>query len=140
MEKTAEAVRKVRENGNTESIGSVPSEMTQVRADPALGRNTESLTQEWLSPSWPCCSVLNFKGALSREQGDTSNPPARQPWPQDITSPPVQQQLRQEGDGGCRQHQNDSQCWELDMCTQILCWKQSTFCTRITNPTLFLHT
>lgn len=78
MEKTAKAGRKVTGEWEYKSTRSLPSEMTHVQADPALGRNTD-WQQEWLSPSWPGCSLFNFKGALGREQGDTSNPAALAP-------------------------------------------------------------
>lgn len=143
MEKTAKAGRKVTGEWEYKSTRSLPSEMTHVQADPALGRNTD-WQQEWLSPSWPGCSLFNFKGALGREQGDTSKPSSAGPsscHPLVCSSSARRAQCAQ-----CSvQHPWDdlragSCTRQPHVCSCTLCCKRSTSCSRIHSPTLLLHT
>lgn len=122
----------------------MPSEMTQERADPALGRNTEADNSAWAPPGLavPC---LTSRGLWAGSKETLQTHQRWQPWPQDTTFPPVLQQQRSQNHAGSAVQRAGTtgtvlrNYCTLQPCMCALRCKQSTSGTGIHNPTLLLH-
>lgn len=148
MEKTVKAGRKVRGEWEYKKYTKYAIRDGTGTSWSCLGQEHRAWKQQCLSSSWPCCSVFNFKGALSREQGDTSNPPALSHGLRTWHSPPVLQQQHSQNHAGSGMQRAGTTATALragnyctlQPCVCALCCKQSTSGTGIHNPTLSLDT